>query len=307
VLLGPIFWCRLDIFVAGMLVAAVLSFEKRHFGWAAFWIAWAGLIKIWPLLLLILLYRLVPPERRRAFAAMGPGIATVVVLPFVILDGLSGLWHVVQEQAGRGVEIESIFAVPLYLLKATGFHVLVVYRTASLEFGGSADSVVAATSTCLMALAVAYLLWRGLIKPIARWDVARWLLLVVVLMLLTDRVLSPQYLVWTAAAVALVIDRCQFPLRLAGATALLLAATQWQFPFGFRTLMAGTDLALVLSAVHAVVLVVFAVVALRSIRTPDAVSQIESNATKNNPASVALIPDVALALRLEPGSHFSSK
>jgi hypothetical protein len=273
-LLGPIFWCRLDIFVAAMLVAAVLSFEKRHYGWAAFWIAWAGLIKIWPLLLLVLLYRLVPPEQRRRFAGIGTGMVAICVLPFLELGGASGLWYVVQQQAGRGVEIESLFAAPLYLLKAVGEHVTVVHAPASLQFAGGADSVVAAVSTGLMVCAVLYLLRRGVLRPIAQWDAASWLLVVVVVLLLTDRVLSPQYLVWTAAAVALFVDRCRFPLRLLGVTALLLVATQLQFPFGFETLITGTNLALALSAIHGAVLLSFGIVALRCVQSADNIRDI---------------------------------
>jgi hypothetical protein len=257
-----------------MLVAGVLAFEKRHYGRASFWIAWAGLIKIWPLLLLILLYRLVPAERRRGFVAMGAGMVTVCVVPFLALGGARGLLYVVQSQAGRGVEVESLFAAPLYVLIALGHHVPVIDATASMQFSGSADSVLAAMSTVLMACAVVYLLWRGLLRPILGWDAARWLLLVVVLLLMTDRVLSPQYLVWTAAAVALFVDRCRWRLTLLGATALLLVTTQMQFPFGFLQLTNSTDLALPLSAFHGVVFVGFGIISLRCIRTQEEVSRL---------------------------------
>jgi hypothetical protein len=264
-LLGPVFWCRFDIFVAAMLVAAVLAFEKGHYGRASFWIAWAGLIKVWPLLLLILLYRLVPAERRRTFVAMGAGMLTVCVVPFLALGGARGLLSVVQSQAGRGVEIESLFAAPLYILTAVGHHVSVIDATGSLQFGGPVDSVLAALSTVLMACAVIYLLWRGLLRPVLGWDAARWLMLVVVLLLMTDRVLSPQYFVWTAAAVALYVDRCRWRLPLLGGTALLLVATQMQFPFGFLQLVGSTGLAVALSVFHGIVFVGFAIIALRCV------------------------------------------
>jgi hypothetical protein len=266
-LLGPIFWSRLDIFVAAMLVAAVLAFEKRRFGWASFWLAWAGLLKIWPLLLLVLLFRLVPPKRRSAFAGVGAATVVISVVPFLALGGAHGLWYVVQQQAGRGVELESLFAVPLYVLSAVGHHVTVVSATASWGFIGTADSALAAMSTALFIGAVIFLLWRGLVRPVTEWDAATWLLLVVVLVLLTDRVLSPQYLVWGAAAVALFVDRCRWPRPLLVTTALLLVATQLQFPFGFNQLTHTTDLALPLSAVHGVILVAFGIVTLRNIHT----------------------------------------
>jgi hypothetical protein len=268
-LLGPIFWCRLDIFVAAMLVAAVLAFEKRHYGLAAFWIAWAGLIKIWPLLLLILVFRLVPLERRRAFVGIAAGMVTVCVVPFLALGGAHGLWYMVQQQAGRGVEIESLFAVPLYALSAAGYHVTIVHAMVSVQFAGTADSLVSAVSTVLMACAVAYLIWRALLRPVAGLDAARWLLLVVVLVLLSDRVLSPQYMVWTTAAVALFVDRCRGRTALVSATTLLLVATQLQFPFGFAQLINNGGLALPLSALHGAVLVGFGIISLRCIQSKD--------------------------------------
>jgi len=272
-LLGPVFWCRFDIFIAAMLIAAVLAFEKRHYGRASFWIAWAGLIKIWPLLLLVLLYRLVPTERRRGYVVVGATIVTVCVTPFVVLGGTSGLLSVAQSQAGRGVEIESLFAAPLYILAAAGHHVPIIEATGSLQFAGPVEAVLASTSTILIAWAVAYLLWRGLVRPTLGWDAARWLLLVVVLLLLTDRVLSPQYMVWTAAAVALFVDRCRWRQPLLGATALLLVATQMQFPFGYLQLEHSNGLALPLSAFHGVVFVGFVIIALRCVQGRDGINR----------------------------------
>lgn len=264
-LLGPVFWCRFDIFVAGMLVAAVLAFERRRYGWASFWIVWAGLVKIWPLLLLILLFRLVPPERRRLFAGVGGGALAVGLVPFLAAGGAPGLWYVVQQQAGRGVELESLFAVPLYAISAAGHGLSIVLTSTSFQFIGSADSVMAGVSTGLMAVAVIYLGWRGLVRPAEGWDAARWLLLVAVLLITTDKVLSPQYLIWTTAAVTLFVDRCRWRLPVLVSTATLLVATQLQFPLGFPQLIYTTNLALPLSAVHGAVLVVFALITVRSI------------------------------------------
>ncbi len=263
-LLGPIFWSRLDIFVAGMLVAGVLAFERGRYTSASVWLAWAGLVKLWPLLLLVVLLPLVPRERRRSFVLPTLSLCAAAVVPFLAAGGAHDLWLVLRVQSGRGVELESLFALPLYVLRAAGGAAPVVLG-ASYQFIGSADWTVAAVSTVLLAAAVGYCLFRGLLRPPKGWTATHWLLLVVSLVLLTDRVLSPQYLVWGAAAVALFVARVPGRRLLPVSAALLLVATQLQFPFGFPQLVLVTPIALPLSAAHAVALLLFGAVAIRAV------------------------------------------
>lgn len=267
-LLGPIFWSRLDIFVAGLIVAGILAFERGRHARAAGWFTVAALIKLWPLLLVVVLWRAVPPNRRWSYLTTSAGTVAIGIIPFLLLDGGPGLWHVVKVQTGSGVEYESLFAFPLYMVQLAGHNVSIVVSS-SVQFGGSADAIVSAVATGFLAAGVCFLLWRAYLTRRPDTDPTRWLLLVVVVLLLTDKVLSAQYLVWTAAAVAMFVDRSSNQRRIFVVTCALLFATQLQFPLGFYQMVLAQPDALPFSAAHACVLVFFAGVALVGIRRAD--------------------------------------
>ena len=146
------------------------------------------------------------------------------------------------------------------MLFRSGHYAPIVVST-SVQFGGPSDALVSAIATGLFAAGVCYCLWRARFRPLPHADPARWLLLVVVVVLLTDKVLSAQYLIWTAAAIALFLDRAPNVSRMFTVTCVLLFATQLQFPLGFYQMILGTPDALPFSAMHAAVLVFFAALA----------------------------------------------
>jgi hypothetical protein len=259
-LLGPIFWARLDIFVAGALVTAVLCTESNRYAWAGFWIAFAGLLKLWPIVLLVLLLRVVPREHWRRFLGSAGLTLALGVLPFMAAGGTYNLAQVVQIQSGRGVEIESVFAAPLYVMRSLG-HAVPIAQYAALEFTGRLAAAVSDLSEWVFGIGILLLLAKALRNRAPRPDSSGWLLLLAGAVILTSKVLSPQYLVWVAAAVGLMIDRvaARAKVFLLVSTALLLVTSQTQFPFGFRRLVAASPVASLLSVIHAVTVVIFAV------------------------------------------------
>lgn len=289
-LLGPIFWSRLDIFVAGMLVAALLAFEQGRYSRAAFWLTWAALIKLWPAFALLPLISLVPRERRTRFVCAAAATLAVGLMPFMALGATRSLWSIIEVQTGRGVEFESIFAVPLYALAAAGHSIHLTVST-SVQFTGPTDALVSAISMGLFLAAACFYVYRALRHSSRFGDPARWILLCVAILITTNKVLSAQYLVWVAASVAVFIDRAQMARRLFLITAFLLFATQLQFPLGFPQMLVGSPLALQLSVMHAVMVIAFAGVLLRAIHCPDPkVDQM--------PLAPALVESPQLALEL---------
>ena len=262
--LGPIFWARLDIFVAAALVAAILCIERRRYAWAGILLAGATLVKLWPAVLIVLVLRAIPRRSWRRFLLAATGTLVVAVLPLMALGGGAGLWHSLRSQATRGVEYESVFALPLYALQTAGHFVPIVFGL-SVNFAGPAADHVATVSDAVFVCALVFCLWRALTGRSPGADAAGWLLLLATAIVLTSKVLSPQYLVWVSAAVALVVDRASHGIRLAVVTVLLLVATQVQFPLEFYQMVLGTDLGLPLSALHAIVVVFFAAIAYRSV------------------------------------------
>jgi hypothetical protein len=263
-LLGPIFWSRLDIFVAGALVAGLLCIESERYSCSAVWLVWAGLIKLWPFVLIVVLLRVVPRDKWRSYLTSAGGVMALGVLPVLDLGGTRGLWGVLQTQTVRGVEIESIFAIPLYIWRAAGHHIPIVEASA-IQFSGPAGAVVADVSTAAFGCVMLLLVARAVRNRDPRPDATGWFMVISLAVLVTSKVLSPQYLVWVLAAVALRVDTARRQTSLLAATALLLLMTQAQFPFGFLQLATATRWALPLSVVHGVVLVIFAVVAYRNV------------------------------------------
>jgi hypothetical protein len=271
-LLGPIFWARLDIFVAGALVAAVLATESGRHRWAGFWIAVAALFKLWPVVLLLLLLSVIPRDRWRRFLGSAGATLALGVLPFMDAGGTRNLARVAQFQAGRGIEIESVFAVPLYILRSLG-HSVPIARHAAMEFTGSLGALVADLSGVAFAVILVALLAMASRRRAPHLDASGWLLLLVAAVILTSKVLSPQFLVVVVAAVGLAIDRVERgKVFLLVSLGFLLLSTQAQFPFGFRQLVEASPAALPLSAVHAATVVVFAIASYRAVAVRDAPS-----------------------------------
>jgi hypothetical protein len=109
VALGTTFWLRLDIFVAAALVGFVVSVRSGRWRAGGACLAFACLLKLWPLVILAVAWRVIPAEgRRRVTAWWGGGSGLLAMLGF---------------QGNRGLEVESVAAYPFMLARSLGDHV----------------------------------------------------------------------------------------------------------------------------------------------------------------------------------------
>ena len=269
VLLGPIMWTRFDVFVAAALVGAVVATERRRYWLAGSLIAFASLIKVWPLILVLVWFRLVPPGKRAGFVAITGGVVGAALLPVMALGGANGLWALLQEQGGRAVEIESVFAFPLYAINEFAHHLPIV-QTIAFEFTGSAARTVSDIASMVFIVAIVALVVKALLNRAPRPTVTGWLLLVAAVLVATAKVLSPQYLVWVTAAVAMHLDATPRRKALSVALAATLIMTQVLYPFGLSYLLHDPWRAFVISGAHALTVVGFLVAACRASLVPEA-------------------------------------
>ena len=284
-LLGPLFWARFDVFVAALLVAALVAMERRRFALAGSCIAMAGLVKLWPLVLIVIFLPAIGRASKRRFVISAGLTSAAFVLPVVGLGGGGGLYSLLRLESGRGVEVEALWALPLNLMHA--LHVgSAPASVTSWEFHGAASTGLVAASTLVL---VVGLLWCS-IGAAAWWrpDAPTALLLIVtVVVLCAGKVLSPQYLVWAAAAVCLQLDRTRRPGLLAGWAMVLLLVTQVVYPFELTSVVNGTVAGAAWTVIHALSLVGFAVVAggvtYRQLIVPPAVDLVQ-------PALDSLVP-----------------
>lgn len=236
--LGPVALARFDLLPAAAAVAAVLALAAGRFGRAGFHLAAGALLKIWPVLLLIALSR--PPLRSPGRSASidpppdpPPGRPTgrfpapspdwlrlaagvlCAVGGLAALFALTGWWRdafgFLGAQQARGLQVEAVAATPFVVAHMLGHGTAPGYSYGSLQFDTPlARGVATACSlTEIVVIAISALWWWGWARPPAAADgagragvlVGRTLALLLVVVV-TARVLSPQYLVWIMALVA---------------------------------------------------------------------------------------------------------
>lgn len=249
-LLGPIFWTRLDLFLAVALVLAVLEWNRERPERAALWIGFAASLKVWPILLLLPLLLVLRGRRRVGAAGCGLIVPVALVLPVAVWGGLPGLWDAVRLQSGRGVEVESVFALPLELARTFNLSSVVPVESMSWEFDGHAGSVLGVISTLVLLVGVVG--WLALVarrRQASAFPLGHALLLLSAVLVCTAKALSPQYALWVLAGVVVFDNR--IPRRLVVSTAAFLVTTQALFPFAFGGLITDKWPSTALAVLHA--------------------------------------------------------
>ena len=264
-LLGPVALGRFDLvptlLAAGSVIAAAAAAPFTAGGL----LAAGAAVKAWPALLGPLLLAL----HRRAWRTLAGGLAVgaAVLVALGRFGGLQHAWSFLTYQRDRGLEVEALAALPLLVRRLTGDpDVAIAFGFGSWQIHGpGAETLLRLTDLGLVVvvIAMAVLVWR------ARWQVERLapaargqvvIVLAVVLIagvVVTNKVLSPQHLVWLAGLVALALCWPDSPLRatllpLGGA----LVLTHLVYPLLFQDLLAGAVLPVLLLAGRDVLLLV---------------------------------------------------
>jgi hypothetical protein len=228
-LLGPTVYCRFDLVVTVVAVAGLRSAARRpRLGGALAGIG--AMLKVWPVLTVLGL----PRGRRTRDAWMSAALSALAV-GFVFAATTNGSFSFLGFQEGRGVEVESLGALPFEAAHLFGWRGTAAMNYGSVELLGTGVALAGKLLVTLSACAFGWLLlWRARTR---RWTEATPLdaaLTALLLFVVTSRVISPQYLVWLVglAAVCLTSHRStQRPVAW-----LLLAAsavTCLEFPFLF--------------------------------------------------------------------------
>ncbi len=207
-LIGPLSYLRFDVLPAVLAGGALLAARRRP--WVSGALTGLGAaIKLWPALLIAAFcaYR---PDRRAAgwaFVAVGFGLAALSL----VTGGFSRLISPLTWQSGRGLQVESVWATPLMIARAFGGSIggawTVDYsRYQAYEiFGPGVELWVQISNIATVAgLVLLVLLWirayrNGAISPIA---VGLIVLGTVAIMTITNKTLSPQYLLWLGGPMA---------------------------------------------------------------------------------------------------------
>ncbi|MFI9326289.1 glycosyltransferase 87 family protein [Kitasatospora sp. NPDC052868] len=197
-LLGPMIYNRYDIIVTAIAVAGLIALVRRP-ALGGLLLGVGGIIKIWPLLGLI-----GTPSGRRTRRAWTSAAATAASIGFLLAAGMNGAFEFLTFQKDRGIEVESVGALPLHFARMAGaWDGKVMMNYGSVEMLGPWVTVITKVMMAGTLLGFGWLLlWRFTAKrrnAATMYDAGLTALLIFTV---TSRVISPQYLVWLVGVAA---------------------------------------------------------------------------------------------------------
>jgi len=255
---GPVLVARFDIFPTVFAVAAVLLATKpvRSGVMAAI----GALLKVWPILMLAVISRRQLPKA--VIAALATGVIGVLAINAWASGGISFLG----EQSSRGLQIESVGALPYMIAGALGFEQNVVLRYGAYEFVMTGVGLIGLAITAIglvLFATIAVLRLAGRLEQAPPGDIALALILIAVA---TSRVFSPQYDIWIIGLGAACIADPRTRLRkVVVALIVMSAVTSIIFPWAYGSLMETAPYAVALQVIRIALLVGCTFVAVKSV------------------------------------------
>ncbi len=226
---------RYDAAVALTLAACALFLARRHTTAAAGALGAGFALKLTPAMLLPLVLILAEGRRRVLWAVLA--FAVVAALPFVpFLGDVAGLATMVSYHADRPLQLESVPGTPYLVAGALGSTRVSTGSAYGSQFlagpGATAVAAVAPWLGVVLVAGVYVLVWRrrALLRAAPQY-VPLAALTCVLVFTACNKVLSPQFLVWTFPLLALVLAGEGRGQRACGLLTLAaIALTQVEFP-----------------------------------------------------------------------------
>ena len=245
-LLGPLVLTRFDTLVAALTAAALLALAASRQAVAGALLAAGCAVKLWPLL--ASLPAIVPGGARERLRLIGASLLAGALFAgaTVLAGGVERLWSPFAFQAQRGLHVEAFAALPLLWARhfaperwQTG---LGACRCWELQGPGVELVQQMAAGALLLGVAAMLLLHaRAFAAPAAARTAALAARLTVVFLIVwiaTNKVFSPQYLVWIAAPLAAlaVLPGEELPRTDLALLAAACALTHLVFPLNYTAL-----------------------------------------------------------------------
>ena len=284
VVIGPIVTGRFDLLPATLVLVALYAFisGKNKIAWGC--LALGASAKLYPLVIapLFFLYLL----RQKQYWRLAQGIAIfggvilVLNLPWVIIDA-DGFWQFISYHLERGLHSESSYGSVILIGQVMGL----TQVEAGLTYGSwnlvstMAENLSRASfyiTAGLLSVIYAFYarqLWqkkpgdisiRGLLNNEAV-ALLRYTLVAVLIMLLTSKVFSPQFLIWLCPLIPIVGARWRYvPLVL---FLIAGAITQYIYPHNYIAFELFTPHLVILHAIRNLLLAVMAVIYILPMRS----------------------------------------
>jgi hypothetical protein len=260
--IGPISAQQYDIFPAILTLLALYYFwtGQHTLSWGL--LALGTLTKIFPVVIapIFLIYYL----RNREYRLAWSGILTfvficlIVAIPFVTI-GQDTIRSLFNYHTQRGLQIESVYSSFLLIASKLGLSgVKLVFNFGSWNLSGPLADTLAKLSTYFLGLflLVAYwFIYRQMRPGKSQFSrIGAYSLLAVSIVLITSKVLSPQYLIWLIPFIPLIFNRGKFEIIFT--FVLIGALTYYIFPLRYLVLLKlDTGLIVILLARNILVIV----------------------------------------------------
>lgn len=206
-LVGPTAYLRFDLVTAVLCGMALLSLERRHDVRAGILVGAGAAIKLWPALLWPALLTGNRRSRiRTTVAFMVTGL--VLAVASLVYAGWDRLLSPLNYQSDRGLQIESLWAVPPMVdrIFARSAYAVTLSIWNAWEISGPMTQTMIAAAKVAQAIgivfvAICYILWlrRGRLRFV---ESAAIMMMVVLMMILTNKTFSPQYVMWMGGPAA---------------------------------------------------------------------------------------------------------
>ncbi|MDN6428549.1 MAG: glycosyltransferase 87 family protein, partial [Propionibacterium sp.] len=243
--LGPITFYRFDLLPGALLALACVLLARGRNGWSVAVALGTG-IKLWPVLTWPLVLGRRSTRRREVASFVATG--SVLVGVSVAVAGWHRLFSPLEWQSGRGLQVESVLASWVLLGRTVSPSTweAELSKANSWDFSGPGVEATLAVGTVAQLVLLA---WTGILT-VRMWRtreaqaplVALAASSVVALLLATNKVFSPQYLMWLipVAAVALALGGRALPRWWAPALITCAFLTQLSYPAVYGWLYSGS-------------------------------------------------------------------
>jgi uncharacterized membrane protein len=222
--IGPLITTRLDIIPAVITLISIYFFLSRRYKTAWALLAIGVLTKIYPLVLapIFLLYHLQQRQRRAVLGGIisFAAISALIMIPAMFLS-FEGLGYSFWYHAQRGMQIESSYASILEMLYVfnlipLGFE----FNFGSYNLVSPVATILSKASFGLMAAALLSIYWymfKSLktvpdkLQQQSVYDypvnIIKFSLVAILVFILTNKVFSPQYIIWPVVLIPLITGK----------------------------------------------------------------------------------------------------
>jgi hypothetical protein len=239
---GALAYFRFDLVPAVLTGAAVLAMVRRP-RWTGVLTGVGVALKLWPVVMLpVFLLRRTGRATILVAFAITTGVLAAVSLA---VAGYGRLVSPIDWQGARGLQIEAVPATPLMLARAVHPHKIWEVRTSTYkatEIFGAGVHLMVVASAVLTAAALFALAWLWLrCRRAPELTTLAWLILAAAAVLtVTNKTLSPQYILWLGGPVAalfVLAPRDPGVRRIARLLIVVSVFTQFVYPIWYGRLV----------------------------------------------------------------------